>query len=54
MWRRTLGCLWLPAMIVLITVEDWLHVPQGVGWLSLVGLFVVFMAVARWGDRKSF
>jgi hypothetical protein len=41
-------------MIVLITVEDWLRVPQGVGWLSLVGLFVVFMAVARWGDRKSF
>jgi hypothetical protein len=52
-WRRTLGCLWLPAMVVLITVEDWLRIPQGIGWISLVGLFVAFIVVARWGDRKN-
>ena len=53
MWRRTLGCLWLPAIVVLITVEDWLHVPQEMGWISIAGLFVVFLLVAWWGDRKS-
>jgi hypothetical protein len=52
MWRRTLGCLWLPAIVVLITVEDWLHVPQEMGWISIAGLFVVFLLVAWWSDRK--
>jgi hypothetical protein len=39
-------------MIVLITVEDWLHVPQEAGWISIGTLFVVFLVVARWSDRK--
>jgi hypothetical protein len=39
-------------MIVLITVEDWLHVPQEAGWISIGALFVVFLVVARWRDRK--
>lgn len=51
-WRRTLGCLWLPALVVLITVDDWLRVPQEAGWMSIAGLFVVFLLVARWSDRK--
>jgi hypothetical protein len=38
-------------MVALITVEDWLHIPQEVDWMSLVGLFVAFLLVARWGDR---
>lgn len=50
-WRDRLGCLYLPAMVVLITVEDWLHVPQVAGWISLVGLFAFFMLIARIGDR---
>ena len=35
-WGRTLGCLLIPAAIVLITVEeDVLHIPQAAGWISL-------------------
>lgn len=51
-WGRTLGCFWLPGIALLITVEDWLHVPQVAGWLSLVGLLVVFLAIWWWLDRR--
>lgn len=45
-WRLAFGCLWLPAVIVVVTVEDWLHVPQGAQWISLAVVFLLFMAVA--------
>jgi hypothetical protein len=50
-WRDRLVWLWVPAMILLITIEDWLHVPQLVGWLSIGALFVVFLVVAWLTDR---
>lgn len=50
-WRDRLVWLWVPALIVVITVEDWLHVPQLVGWISLGVLFVVFLLVAWLTDR---
>ena len=53
MWRRTLGCLWIPAIVVLITIEDWLHVPQVAGWISIAVLLVVLLVVARLSDRKQ-
>jgi hypothetical protein len=52
-WGRTLGLLWIPAIIVLVTVELWLGLPQVAGWISLVGLFVVFLLVQFWLDRKG-
>jgi hypothetical protein len=53
-WGRTLGLLYIPAVIVLITLEDdVLHVPQAAGWISLVGLFAGFMLLARWLDRRA-
>jgi hypothetical protein len=52
-WRRTLGCLWIPAIIVLITVEDWLHVPQLFSWISIGVLLMVYLVVARLTDRKT-
>lgn len=44
-WRLAFGLLWIPAIIVVVTVEDWMHVPAGYQWLSLGLVFVVFMAV---------
>lgn len=44
-WRVAFGLLWIPAIIVVVTVEDWIHVPQVFQWLSLGVVFVVFMAV---------
>ncbi|HEY0831488.1 MAG TPA: hypothetical protein VGE99_10130 [Candidatus Dormibacteraeota bacterium] len=38
--------MWLPAIIVVITAEDWLHVPQNAQWISLGVVFVVFNLVA--------
>lgn len=43
--------LWVPSMIVLITIEDWLNVPELAGCLSLGGLFFVFLLAAWWTDR---
>ena len=41
-----MGCLWLPAIVVVITVEDWMHIPQTFQWISVGAVFVVFIAVA--------
>jgi len=51
-WRVGLGFAWIPAIIVLITVEDWLHLSQSVMWISLGVLFVVFMAYLLVWDRR--
>ena len=53
-WGRTLGLLYIPAVIVLITLEiDVLHMPAPAGWISLVGLFVAFVLIGRWLDRRG-
>jgi hypothetical protein len=53
-WGRTLGLLYIPAVIVLITLEiDVLHLPASAVWVSLVGLFVAFVLVGRWLDRRA-
>jgi len=38
--------MWIPAIIVVITVEGWMGVPQGFQWISLGVVFVLFMCVA--------
>ena len=43
-WRVGLGFIWIPAIIVVITLEDWLHFPQSVMWISIGVVFVAFMA----------
>ena len=45
-WRLAFGCAWIPAVIVVITVEQWLRISQDIQWISLGVVFVVFMAVA--------
>ena len=50
-WRLSLGCLWVPAIIAVITVEDWLHVSQEMQWVSLGVLFVAFLATTFISDR---
>jgi hypothetical protein len=53
-WRLALGCLWLPTIVVVLTVEDWLQVPQGAQWISLGALyaaFIVFVLIVNWRLR---
>jgi hypothetical protein len=52
-WRVGLGFIWVPAIIVVITVEDWLHLPQSVMWISLGVLFVAFIAYLLFWDSSS-
>jgi hypothetical protein len=49
---RAYGLLWIPAVIVLLTIEIWLRVPQSVEWISLGVVFVVFNVVAFVPFRK--
>src|SRR4029077_10636413 len=51
-WGRTLGCLWMPAIAAVLTIELWLNVPQVAIWLSLAALFPAFFLASRWIDRK--
>ena len=52
-WGRSAGLLWVPAVIVLVTVELWLGVPQVAGWISLIGLFAAIMLLNFWIDRRN-
>lgn len=45
-WRLAFGCAWIPAVIVVITVEQWMRISQDIQWISLGIVFVLFMAVA--------
>jgi hypothetical protein len=40
------GILWIPAIIVVITIEEWMGIPQNIQWISLGVVFVLFMAIA--------
>jgi len=51
-WRLSLGFLWLPALVIVITVEDWFHLSQSIMWISLGVLFVGFLAFAFLADRR--
>jgi hypothetical protein len=51
-WRLSLGCLWLPAIVVLLQIEEWLHIPQTMGWISLGALALLFIAIAVVADKK--
>jgi hypothetical protein len=51
-WRLAFGCMWLPAIIVVITVEDWLRMPQNAEWISLAIVFVVFNLIAFVPDLR--
>jgi len=50
-WRLSLGFLWLPAIVVVITIEDWIHAPQSIIWISLGLLFVGFITFTLVWDR---
>jgi hypothetical protein len=50
-WRVGIGFFWVPAMIVLITVEDWLNLPQSLMWASLGFLFIGFMAYLLFWEK---
>ena len=50
-WRVGFGLLWIPAIIVVLTIEQLLDVPQTIQWISLGVLFVVFIGVALFSDR---
>ena len=52
-WRVGIGFIWIPAIIVIITVEDWLHLSQSVMWISLGALFVVFMGYLLFWDQRA-
>ena len=50
-WRVGLGFAWLPLLIVVITVEDWIGLSQSIMWVSLGVLFVGYVAFIVISDR---
>lgn len=50
-WRLSLGCMYIPAIIVVLTVEQWLHVAQDLQWISLGVLFALFIGTTLLSDR---
>jgi len=49
-WRVGLGFLYVPGIIVVITVEDWMGMSQWIIWISLGVFFVTFVAFLLLAD----
>jgi hypothetical protein len=52
-WKVGIGFAYVPAIIAVITVEDWVHVSQSVMWISLGVFYVLFMATIYLTWRSS-
>jgi hypothetical protein len=52
-WKVGIGIFWIPAIIVVITLEDLMHLPQGVIWISIGAVFVGFMAYLLFWDNRA-
>lgn len=50
-WRVGLGWLWLPLIMVVITVENWMGISQSIIWMSLGVLFIGFVTFVLLSDR---
>ena len=50
-WKVGIGFAYVPAIIAVITVEDWMHLSQSVMWLSLAVFYVAFMGTIYWTWR---
>ena len=50
-WRVGFGLLWIPAVIIVLTLEEWMGVSQDIQWISMGVLFVFFVGTALLSDR---
>jgi hypothetical protein len=50
-WKVGIGFAYVPAIIAVITVEDWMHLSQSVMWISLGLFYIAFMATVYWTWR---
>ena len=50
-WKVGIGFAYVPAIIAVITVEDWMHLSQSVMWISLGVFYVAFMGTTYWTWR---
>lgn len=45
------GALWLPALVVIMTLDQWTHVPTPIGLSAIALTFLGLLAFALHGDR---
>jgi hypothetical protein len=51
-WKLGLGFAYLPAVIAVITIEDWMHLSQSWMWITLGLFYVAFVATIYLSQRK--
>ena len=52
-WKDGIGLLFLPLLVVLITIVSWAGVPQLVGWLAVLAFVVLFSGAALFIYRRA-
>jgi hypothetical protein len=53
MWKTLLTWLWVPALIVFLSLEEWLSLPQLTAWLLAIGFMVLYAALGWFAYRKK-
>jgi hypothetical protein len=51
-WRVGIGFAYLPAIVVIVTLELWLHVAPSLIWISLGAFYVAFFATVYVIQKK--
>jgi hypothetical protein len=51
LWKTLLTWLWLPALVLFLSLEIWLGIPQVIAWLVAIG-FIAGYAVLGWAAYR--
>ena len=51
-WKVGIGLFWIPAIVVVITVENWLGFADWLIWTSLGLLYIGFMGYLLFWDQR--
>jgi hypothetical protein len=46
LWKSLLSLIWMPALVVFVTVELWLQVPALPGWIAVIAFCVAYAVFA--------
>ena len=51
-WKLAIGFVYLPAVVVIVSLEAWLNFDQSLIWISLGVFYAVFLAAIYLSQRK--
>ncbi len=52
LWKTLLTVIWLPALVLFLTVEIWIGIPGVVAWLLVIGFSIAYGVFGWFAYRR--